>query len=463
MHVAVDLGAESARVVRGRLAGGKLLLDEVLRVRNQPQKQGRRLTWDVEGLFEAVVAGLRAAGKPASIGIAGWGVDFGLLGADGSLTAPPRAYRDRHTAGILPRLFELVPAEQLYARTGIQMMEINTICQLLALAEAGAPELKSAARMLLIPDLLMHWLGADAVSERTNASTTQLLAAGGGWAADLFEAIGVDSGLAAPLVAAGTRLGRPSESLDLGRAELVAAGTHDTASAVAGIPFETGRPAAFISSGTWSLVGMELPAPVLTEDARARNLSNEEGVGSTTRLLRNVMGLWLVQRCLEAWRLGPADGVALAESAPPGAAFFDVDDPSLLRAPDMPAAIARLAGLDPSDRPGLLRAALDSLALRYRGVLDALVEVTGVRPEVVHVVGGGSRNELLCRLTADACDLPVLAGPVEATSIGNLAVQLIALGEVASLEEARRLVARSFPVRVYEPRGAAMAETEMNR
>lgn len=458
---AVDLGAESGRVVRGELAGDRLVLEERYRFANRPVPLPDRLAWDLTGIFGNVLDGLRAVPDAASAGIEGWGVDFALLREDGSLTGLPRSYRDRLTAGILDVLFECIDAPALFARTGIQMMEINTLCQLLALRRACSPELASAHRLLLLPDLLQHWLGADPVCEITNASTTQMLGLDGEWATDVMQACGFDPALPGPLVEAGTVIGRLDPRLATASSPLlVAVGSHDTASAVAGIPLQ--RDTVFISSGTWSLVGMERDTPCSNAVALRCNLSNERGVGGTVRLLRNVAGLWLVQRLRQSMAAAAggtepsyADLVGLAEQAPPLRTVLDPDDPRFLRDPDVAAtagSICRAAGEpEPRDSAELLRALLESLSLRYRWCVDALRAATGVEPQLVHVVGGGSRNALLCRLTASATGLPVLAGPVEATAMGNVLVQLVATGALGSLAEGRDLVQRSTPILRYEP------------
>jgi rhamnulokinase len=456
--LAVDLGAESGRAVEGVVDADGIALREVHRFANVPVALPDRLAWDVEALLAAVRWGIEASRDAVSVGIDGWAVDVALLRADGTLTAPPRCYRDRLTAGILPHLFERVPRAQLYARTGIQMMEINTLCQLLAMQRDGTPDLDGAAQMLLIPDYLQHRLGADRVSERTNAGTTQMLSSDGSWALDVLQACGLPAALCAPVVEPGAVVGRVRGREDV---RVVAVASHDTASAVVGTPLPLGVPAMFISSGTWSLVGMELEAPVLDDTALRLNLSNEHGVGGTVRLLRNVMGLWLVQQCRAAFSRedgGFTDYATLmhdAEQAPPLVTVFDPDDPDFLRPGDAPRAIAaacaRTGEPPPRTRGALLRAVVESLALRYRWCLDALALATGTRPRVIHVVGGGSRNALLCRCTADATRLAVVAGPVEASATGNVAVQAIAHGVLGSVAEARALVATRASLEHHEP------------
>lgn len=460
---AVDLGAESGRVVRGEITGGGVTIEERHRFPNRPVTLPDRVAWDLTGIFRNVVDGLAAVPDAQSVGIDGWGVDIGLLRDDGSLTGLPRSYRDPHTAGILDELFALIPAATLFRRTGIQMMEINTLCQLLALRGAGSPELAEAKRLLLIPDLLQHWLGADAVCERTNASTTQMLGIDGDWATDVLHTCDLDATLPAPLVEPGTIIGAVRAGiLDAlpSRPALVAVASHDTASAVVGTPLESPR-AVFLSSGTWSLVGMERTSPCINDAALACNLSNEVGAQGTVRLLRNVAGLWLVQRCRSAF--AAADGhetsyaalTAMAERGPSLRTILDPDDPRLAHGGDLVAAVRDVCSATgqpvPDDRPSLLRALLEALALRYRWCIEALHAATGVRADVVHVVGGGSRNTLLCRLTAAATGLPVVAGPVEATAMGNVLVQGMAAGVVDGIADAHRLVARSTTLTRWEP------------
>ncbi len=460
--LAVDLGAESGRAVLGSVDDAGIELRELHRFANQPVALPDRLAWDVEGLLGNLTAAIESAPGAVSLGVDGWGVDVALLDAGGGLTAPPRCYRDPLTGGILPHLFERIPRDALYARTGIQMMEINTLCQLLAMQRSGAADLDGAARMLMMPDYLQHRLGAEMVSERTNASTTQMLAPDGTWARDVLQACALPDALCAPVVEPGTLVGRVHGRESMG---IVAVASHDTASAVVGTPLPSGVPAMFISSGTWSLAGMELSAPVLDATALRLNLSNEHGVNGTVRLLRNVMGLWLVQQCRAAF--AREDGRAVdyaalmhdAEQAPPFVSVFDPDDPDFLRPGDAPRAIAaacaRSGQPQPKGRGALLRAVVESLALRYRWCLDALALATGTRPEVIHVVGGGSRNTLLCRCTADATDLPVVAGPVEASAAGNVAVQAIAAGVLGGVGDARALIARAAELRRHEPDAAA--------
>jgi rhamnulokinase len=458
--LAVDLGAESGRVAAGTFDGDRLSVSEVHRFSNVPVRIGGTLCWDFLRLFGDVHDGLRRAGQAASVGVDAWGVDFGLIDARGRLLANPVHYRDERTRGMIGRAVQRVSRAEIYARTGIQFMEINTLYQLFAMAERHDPDLERAERMLLIPDLLNHYLCGSVVSEYTNATTTQCFdVRQGDWARDLVAHLAVPTRLLPPVVPPGTVLGPllPGVADETGGHGLrvVAPGTHDTASAVAAVPLQEGS--AFLSSGTWSLLGVELREPIVTEAALEANVTNEGGVGGTIRLLRNVMGLWLLQQARQA--LASASGQAptyaeltrMAESAPAHTTFIDPDDPRFLRPGDFRATLAAYCQETHQPAPEgpaqLVRTVLESLALKYALVLRQLETLTGKETRALRVVGGGARNDTLCQLTADATGLPVIAGPIEATTIGNLIVQAIALGELSSLAEARALVARSFRTR----------------
>jgi len=467
--VAVDLGAESGRAIVGTFDGGRLALEDVHRFPNVPVTLAGTLHWDFLRLFGEVTAGLRraaAGGQVASVGVDTWGVDFGLLDARGRLLANPVHYRDRRTEGMPGHAFAVVPRDEIYAATGIQFMPINTLYQLFSMVRAGDPLLGQADRLLMMADLFHHFLAGSAVAEYTNASTSQCLdPVARDWARPLLARFGIPTGILPPIVAPGTILGpmRADVAADTGLrdARVVAPGSHDTASAVVGAPL-AGPTTAFLSSGTWSLIGLEVAAPVVSDVTLAANLTNEGGVAGTIGLLRNVMGLWLVQESRRAlWPAGDAPSyeelTALAETAPAFTAFIDPDDERFLRPGDLPACVrafcAETGQLVPLDAGTLVRVLLESLALRYAVAVDELTGASGYPIEAIHVVGGGSNHRLLCRLTAGATGLPVRAGPVEATAIGNLAVQAIAAGELASVAEARDLVARSFPVTSHEPSG----------
>jgi rhamnulokinase len=452
--LAVDLGASSLRVASGRLEQGRLEIEELHRVPNAPVRLPDGLYTDILKLWTGVQEGLRAAPAGlAGIGVDGWAVDFGLLGPGGELLGNPRHYRDERHARAAEVAFARVPREEVYATTGIQFMPINTLDQLVAME--GSPLLAAAERLLLIPDLIAYWLTGSAHAEETLASTTQLWdPAERRWADELIERLGIRRELLAEPIRPGSRLGTHDG------VPVWAVAGHDTASAVAAVP-ATGQDFAFISSGTWSLVGVEVDEPVRTEWARAANLTNEVGLGGTIRLLKNVMGLWLVQQCCATWGgLSQLEASRLASSAPAGGPLVDPDRPEFLPPGDMPARIQ--AACRETDQPvpeghaAILRCALESLACKYRLVLETIGRMSGD----VHVVGGGAQDATLCRLTADVLGRPVHAGPVEATAVGNLLVQAMAAGEVADRHELRAVVRRSLPPTTYEPSPGAEAMEE---
>jgi rhamnulokinase len=455
-YLAVDLGAESGRVVLGRLEDDRVDLEVVHRFPNRPVRLPDGLHWNLPGLFSAVLDGVSSVrGGLRGIGVDAWGVDYALLDGDGRLLGLPFHHRDRRTVSMVERVHRRVAREELYSVTGIQTMPINTLFQLAA--DEGSPALEAARRIALIPDLISFWLSGEPANEVTAASTTGLLdARSGTWARELIDRLGLP---AAPFrgdpVEPGTTLGPLLAHHPGNGAAVHAVAGHDTASAFVAAPVRT-RGAAVLSSGTWSLVGVELDQPLLTPEAAGCNLSNERGLGGTTRLLANVMGLWLVQECRRAWGAGYAELERLAEQATGEVPLFDPDEGALLAPGDMPARIAaacRAAGqAEPDGRGELVRSILVSLACKYRLVLERLERVTGGEIAVVHLIGGGVRNRLLCALTADLTARPVIAGPVEATALGNVLVQALACGELGSLDELRALAAASVQPEVYEPR-----------
>jgi rhamnulokinase len=468
---AVDLGAANGRVVVGTFDGSTLHTHEVHRFANVPVRLGNTLHWDFSKIFDDIVTGLQHAGSLTSVGVDAWGVDFGLLDGGGRLLGNPVHYRDQRTEGAIQQATAIVSSNEIYATTGIQFMEINTLYQLFSMVQARDPDLERAERLVLIPDLVHHFLCGSTVGEYTSATTTQCYdARRGDWAFELLEQLGIPRRLFPNVVGPGTRLGwllpQVAEQLcQPGSAvQVVAPGTHDTASAVAGIPLSGDGRTAFLSSGTWSLLGIEVDEPNMTEAARAANLTNEGGVAGTIRLLKNVMGLWLVQAARRELARGgepPAydELIALADRAPSFTAFVDPDDARFLRSTPggLIAAVeefCRETGQPPPSDPGtLVRILLESLALKYAWVIRQLSNVSRRSITALYVVGGGAQNTLLNRMTASAAQLPVVAGPAESTAIGNLMVQAIALGELASLAEARELVARSTRTRCYEPAG----------
>ncbi|MGW4489726.1 rhamnulokinase [Amycolatopsis sp. NPDC004368] len=465
---AVDLGATSGRVMAGTVGPGRLELAEVRRFPNGGVRVattgGSTLHWDVLGLYREVLSGLGDAGEVVGVGIDSWAVDYGLLDAEGRLLGNPVHYRDARTDGVAARVHQAISARELFAVTGLQELPFNTLYQL----AAEGDRLAAAETMLLIPDLLGYWLTGGVGAERTNASTTQLYdVRARTWAAGLAERAGIPARLLPPLRDSGEEIGTllPGLAAELGTPELpvVAVGSHDTASAVVAVPAEPGTNFAYVSSGTWSLVGLELDEPELGDAALAANFTNETGVDGKIRFLRNVMGLWVLTETLRTWAAhgSPVDlATVLAEAAaaPALAAVVDLDAPEFLPPGDMPARIAaacRTTGQRPPESRGeLVRCIVDSLALAYRRAVRQASRVTGRPVDVVHIVGGGARNELLCRLTADACGVPVLAGPVEAAALGNVLVQARAHGAaLPDLAAMRRLVAETQPLRRYEPGG----------
>jgi rhamnulokinase len=466
--LAFDLGAESGRGVLGRFDGQRLSLEVVHRFPNGAVRTLDTLHWDVLHLYRKMLNALRRSatelGGIDCLGVDTWGVDFALLGRGGTLLGNPRHYRDPHTEGIMEAVFARVPRQEIFRQTGLQFMRFNTLFQLAALQRDRSPLLDLAETLLFMPDLFNYWFTGIKVNELTDASTSQMLdPKTKSWAHGLLQALGLPVHIPGSLVSPGTVLGplRSAVATETGiqPVPVIATASHDTAAAVAAVPAE-GAAWAYISSGTWSLMGVELAEPLINEPAQHYNFTNEGGVGGTIRLLKNIMGLWLVQECRRAW---DRDGrpfsyeelARLAEAAPACVSLVDPDAASFILPPSMPAALAdfcRKTGQPAPAEPGaVVRCALDSLALRYRWVLARLEELTGRRLEVIHIVGGGSQNALLCQLTADACNRGVLAGPAEATAIGNILVQALGLGLVGSLAEAREMVRRSFELRSYTP------------
>ena len=470
--LAFDLGAESGRAVLGALAGGRLTVHEVRRFPNTPLPLAGHIHWNVYALLDEMKAAMRETAaaigcRPSSIGVDTWGVDFGLLARDGSMLGLPFCYRDHRNAGAMEDYFKLVPRAALYEATGIQFMPFNSLFQVYAMVRERSSVLDAAADLLFMPDLFNYFLTGKKAAELTIASTSQFLdPRTKAWIPGLFQAMGLSKKILQDIVEPGTILGPVSEDIALAtglrHVPVVATASHDTAAAVAAVPAE-GPNWAYISSGTWSLVGVEESAPVISAGSLESNFTNEGGVAGTVRFLKNVSGLWLMQGCRKAWSEdGPVSYEELtraAADAPPFAALIDPDDPDFLNPPDMPEAIAaycRRTGQKPPDTKGaLVRSLLESLALKYRFVIDQLRHVLGHPIEKVHVIGGGSRNTLLCQLTADATGLPVVAGPAEATAIGNILVQAMAMGRVGSLAEIRSIIRDSFELRTFAPSGAA--------
>lgn len=473
---AVDLGATSGRVMSGRISGERVEINELHRFPNGAVWVRGSLFWDVLGIHREVLRGIGEVARTGplhGIGIDSWAIDHGLLDRDGQLLGQVFSHRDARVDGIADKVIAEIGADRLYGTTGIQQLPFNTLYQLVA--ARGTAALEAAETMLLLPDLLGYWLTGAIGAERTNASTTQLYdVRQGTWAVDLCRELGLPWGILPPLREPGSLLGPllPDVARELGVSAdvpVVAVGSHDTASAVVGVPADTSSRGdfAYISSGTWSLVGLELDQPVLTEDARLADFTNEIGVDGTVRFLKNVMGLWVLSESLRSWSERRFKDVELRSLIEAAAAFeplrtvVDINDPRLLfpssAADPMPERIAALAAeageVVPHSPVAITRCIVDSLAVAYRRHVRTAAALAGTSPEVVHVVGGGSQNEVLCQLTADACGLPVLAGPVEAAALGNVLVQGRALGaDLPDLAAMRDLVRRSYDVRRFEPR-----------
>jgi rhamnulokinase len=465
--LAFDLGAESGRAILGQLDDRRIQLQDIHRFTTGPTPVLGRLYWDVLRFFDEIQTGLRAAatyGDLGSVGIDTWGVDFGLLAGDGTLLDNPRNYRDPRTDGVMDRALEKVSRSDIFAATGLQFMPINTLWQLLAMREAGSPQLAAAEKFLMIPDLLHYFLSGEQAGEFTNATTTQFydpqqLC----WSQQLLDTFDLPNRILPEVVVPGTRLGsiRPTiaQVCGLGDVPVVVPATHDTGSAVAAVPARN-KDFAYISSGTWSLMGAELAGPNLSATALRYNFTNEGGVGGTFRFLKNIMGLWLVQETRRTWQAEGRDRsyaelTDSARQASPFGALIDPDDARFMPPGDMAARIRALCSetgqTGPDTEGAVIRCILESLALKYRWVLERLEEILGRRLDPIHVVGGGIQNELLCQLTADATDRPVLAGPAEATAVGNLLVQALGLEWLGSIADLREVVRTSFEPRIYEP------------
>lgn len=472
-YLALDLGAESGRGLLGRFDGGRLELEELHRFPNLPVRMLDTLYWDLPRLFGECKAALgkAASGRALdSVGIDTWGVDFGLIGWGHVLLGNPVHYRDRRTDGMMEAACELVPRREIYDRSGLQFLPFNTAYQLLAMVRSRSPLLNVGETLLMMPDLLAWLLTGERVGERTDASTTQLYdPTKGEWSERLCLGLGIPREILPELVDPGTEIGplagSVTEELGIKPVRVLATAGHDTASAVAAVPASGSgldKPDwCYLSSGTWSLLGVEVPRPVINDLTYEGNFTNEGGVSGTTRLLKNIMGLWLVQECRRTWmkqgrEFSYVELEAMAEKARPFEALINPDDPSFLAPGDMPARISayceRTGQTPPGGEGSMVRCCLEGLALKYAWTISRLETIIGGPIKTVHVVGGGSKNLLLNQFTADACKRPVVAGPVEATAIGNVLVQAMGRGRLGSLKEIREVVARSFPPTVFEPR-----------
>jgi rhamnulokinase len=474
-YLAVDLGAESGRTIVGTLDDDHLTLTETHRFVNGPVHVPDGLHWDVLRLWSDIKTGMGASSakfnkKLDSIGLDTWGVDFALLDKSGALLSNPFHYRDTRTDGMLEEAFLRMPRANIFANTGIQFMQINTLYQLLAMALQKSPLFDVAKTFVTIPDLFNYWLSGEITNEFTNATTTQCFdPRKRTWATSVLEALEIPSYLFGPVTDSGTQIGtllpHLAEETGAPGVRIVVPACHDTGSAVAAVPALTGKQDfAWISSGTWSIVGAEVREPYVDEKALAYNFTNEGGVFGTWRLSKNILGLWLVQECRRTWALqGEAlsydEITRLASEAKPFMAVIDPDDNRFLHPGDMPERIRNYcADTDqsvPQTKGEIIRVALEGIALKYRWVLERLEELTGKRLDPIHIIGGGTKNRLLNQFTADVTCRAVVTGPVEATAIGNILMQAIGLQHLRSLAEARRIVRTSFTPEVYEPKQSA--------
>lgn len=471
-YLAFDLGAESGRTVLGRLEKDKLELEVLHRFPNRSVLLPDGLHWDTPYLFSEIKDSLSVYRQKYGRGLAGvscdsWGVDFALLDRNDSLLGNPHHYRDHRTDGIMEKVFEKISPEEIYRLTGIQFMQLNTIFQMYAMFLSGSTLFSVSKTCLMMADLFHFFLSGEKVQEYTLATTSQLLHPGTGqWAKPIFDKLLLPIQIMLPVTLPGTVIGslreRVAEESGLDRVPVIAGASHDTAAAVMGCPAQKGERFAYLSSGTWSLLGVELENPLIDEVARKAGFTNEGGVGKTVRFLRNVTGLWLLQECRSAWlkkgeKLEYADLTKMAESAPPFLAVINPDDPSFLAPDDMPAAIVRFCKRtgqkQPENKAQFVRVILESLALRYGEVIREINRLFPERGEVeiLHVVGGGSQNQLLNQFTADATGITVVAGPVEATAAGNIITQALATGEIGSIAEGREIIRNSFPLVTYYP------------
>jgi rhamnulokinase len=471
-YLAIDLGAESGRTIVGTISDEKLALSETHRFPNQPVRLPDGLHWDILRLWREIKAGIAKTAQSGislnSLGIDTWGVDFALLDKDGNLLGNPYHYRDARTDGILDKAFARMARGALFANTGIQFMQLNTLYQLFAMVETKSPLFEIAETFVTIPDLLHYWLSGEIINEFTNATTTQCLdPTTRTWSQPVLESMGIPTHLFQPVTAPGTQIGtllpEIAEETGAGQVPVVIPACHDTGSAVVAVPAQN-QDFAWISSGTWSIMGVEMREPVLSEKALQYNFTNEGGVFDTWRLSKNIMGLWVVQECRREWHRQGQDYTydamtQLAAESVPFIAVIDPDDDVFFHPGNMPEKIRNYCQKSgqrvPQSHGEILRVALESLALKYRWVLERLEELAQKHFSPIHIIGGGSQNQLLNQLTADATGRTVVSGPIEATAIGNVLMQAIGLGHLGSLAEARAVVRNSFDVAEYHPTNRA--------
>jgi len=478
-YIAVDLGAESGRVMLGSVSADKLALEEVHRFGNGPVEEAGTLRWDFERLLSEIKTGIgkaakQAGGDIAGIGVDSWGVDFGLLNADGELIEKPYHYRDSRTNEMLDKAFELMSKREIYENTGIQFMQLNSLYQVLAMRLANSDALSKTKKLIFIGDLFSYFLCGKAFGEYSLASTSQMMdMKTGQWSKVIFDKLSLPIDIMPDIVETGTVVGELTESvadeLGCGRIPVIATASHDTASAVAAVPAEENSKWAYLSSGTWSLMGVEVPGAIVNDKTFQYEFTNEGGVDNTIRLLKNIMGLWLVQECRRQWQregneLSYPEMTEMAQKAKPFARHVEVDYSGFLAPGNMPERInsylAETGQKAVDDKGQMIRVILESLALKYRVIMERIEDITGQDIDCLHIVGGGIQNELLCQFTANAIGKKVVAGPIEATASGNLLIQAKAIGQIKTLAELRKIVRNSFELIEYQPQEASLWEQQ---
>jgi rhamnulokinase len=474
-YIAVDLGAESGRVMLGSVSKNKLVLEEIHRFGNGPVEENGSLRWDFNRLFSEIKAGIKKAVKVAraqvwGIGVDSWGVDFGLLDVDGKLVENPYHYRDSQTNGMREKAFELMSKREIYENTGIQFMQLNSLYQLLAMRLNNSIALAKAKNLIFIADLISYFLCGKIFAEYTLASTSQFMdMSTGQWSKPVLDKLSLPINILPRIINPGMVVSQLTSKIGIelgcGSIPVIAIGSHDTASAVVAVPAAGGANWAYLSSGTWSLMGVEVSKAIVNDKTFGYEFTNEGGVENTIRLLKNIMGLWLMQECRRQWQregtdLSYADLADLAEKAEPFASHINVDYSGFLAPGDMPKRINDYlteTGQNPIDDKGqMIRTILESLTLKYRTIMEAIEDATGNTVEILHIVGGGIQNELLCQFTANALDKKVITGPIEATASGNILMQAKATGQIKTLDQAREIVRNSFEMKEYQPQDASL-------
>lgn len=468
-YIAFDLGASSGRTILGSFDGKKLRLEEIHRFTNEPVSLSGSLYWDIQKIFSEIKTGLTKCNLAgikniASLSVDTWGVDFGLLDKEGRLIGNPYCYRDKRTNGIMDELFKVIPKGELYKKTGIQLMEINTIFQLFSMVKNDPRNINSAASMLMMPDLINYFLTGIKAAEKTIAGTTQLLNPDGSvWLYDIIKELSIPEHIFPDIIPAGSCVGYIKNDIaleaGLGSIPVIATASHDTQAAIAAIPSESDD-FIYLSCGTWSLIGTETEHPNISARNMRFGFTNEVGAGSKTNFHRNVIGLWIIQECKKYWEqsgenISFSDMVEYAKLAEPFESFIDPNNPSFMSPGSMPDKIRKYCLLTgqkiPDSKGSITRCILQSMAMEYKASVYLLEDILSRRFEKIHIVGGGTNNKLLCQFTADATGKPVIAGPVEATAIGNIAIQAVSAGEITDLKQAKQIVAASFPSEVYTP------------